>query len=247
MTALSFSAENALDGLVDGVVAMIHKGRRGSFQGDPEGREHLEELVSDHDFSSSAGVAAFLSDLTFAMDHDVRATEEPGIDIAAQLVGSATPEALYDFIFGLDYMRPRFELRWGGKPLHQLSPGERGTLLLIFYLLIDTDNAPLLIDQPEENLDNETVTQLLVPAIRHAKDRRQIIMVTHNPNLAVVCDADQVIHASIDKAGGNAIAYRSGAIEDPEINQAIIDVLEGTKPAFDLRDRKYDVLDRANL
>ena len=111
-------------------------------------------------------------------------------------------------------------------------------------MLIDKDDTPLVIDQPEENLDNETVAKLLVPAVRYAKNRRQIILVTHNPNLAVVCDADQVIHASIDKADGNRVTYVSGAIEDPSITKLIVDVLEGTKPAFDLRDAKYDVLDR---
>jgi energy-coupling factor transporter ATP-binding protein EcfA2 len=245
VTALSFSAENALDGLIDGVLEMIHKGRRGTFQGDPDGRERLEEMIAEHDFSTSDGVLGFLSELTSALTRDIRRDDRPEVEISDQLVSSSSPEALYDFLFGLDYMRPRFELRWGDKPLHQLSPGERGTLLLIFYLLIDTDNTPLVIDQPEENLDNETITQLLVPAIQSAKDRRQIIMITHNPNLAVVCDADQVVHASIDKAAGNAIGYTTGAIEAPNVNKAIIDVLEGTKPAFDLRDAKYDVLDRA--
>lgn len=244
VTALSFSAENALDGLEDSLLGMIHHGRRGSFQGDQEGRDHLQELIAEHDLTTAAGVAKFLVELTKALTHDVRQEECPEVEIGSQLVASANPEALYDLLFGLEYLRPRFELRWGNKPMHQLSPGERGTLLLIFYLLIDTDGAPLLIDQPEENLDNETVTQLLVPAVRHAKERRQIIMVTHNPNLAVVCDADQVVHASIDKATGNCITYAAGAIEDPQINQLIVDVLEGTKPAFDLRDAKYDVLDR---
>ena len=72
-------------------------------------------------------------------------------------------------------------------------------MLLIFYLLVDNDDIPLIIDQPEENLDNQTVYKLLVPSIKEAKNRRQIIIVTHNPNLAVVCDAEQIIHASIDK------------------------------------------------
>ncbi len=116
--------------------------------------------------------------------------------------------------------------------------------MLIFYLLIDRENVPLVIDQPEENLDNETVAELLIPAVSHAKKHRQIILVTHNPNLAVVCDADQVVHASIDKANGNLVTYTSGAIEDPTITKLIVDVLEGTKPAFDLRDAKYEVLDR---
>jgi hypothetical protein len=73
-----------------------------------------------------------------------------------------------------------------------------------------------------------------------------IVLVTHNPNLAVVCDADPVIHTSINKADGNRVTYTSGAIEDPTITVLIADALEGAKPVFDLRDAKYDVLDRAN-
>ena len=72
--------------------------------------------------------------------------------------------------------------------------------------------------------------------------RRQIIIVTHNPNLAVVCDADQVIYSSIDKEDGNRVAYVSGGIENPVISKHVVDVLEGTMPAFDDRDRKYDVV-----
>ena len=67
---------------------------------------------------------------------------------------------------------------------------------------------------------------------------------THNPNLAVVCDADQVIHASIEKTDGNRVTYTSGAIEDPTMTRLIVDVLEGAKTAFDIRDAKYEVLDR---
>jgi hypothetical protein len=69
--------------------------------------------------------------------------------------------------------------------------------------------------------------------------------VTHNPNLAVVCDADQVVHAAIDKLHGNRVTYTTGSIEDPIITELIVNVLEGTKLAFDLRDAKYAVLDRA--
>jgi hypothetical protein len=65
-------------------------------------------------------------------------------------------------------------------------------------------------------------------------------MVTHNPNLAVVCDAEQIIHASIDKSAGYKVEYRSGSIENPEIKKQIIDILEGTMPAFANRSDKYD-------
>ncbi len=120
-----------------------------------------------------------------------------------------------------------------------LSPGQRGALLLIFYLLVDTGRTPIILDQPEENLDNETVVSLLVPVLTEAKKRRQIIMVTHNPNLAVVCDAEQVVWSKFDRKSDSKISYMSGAIENPDLNEGVVDVLEGTKPAFNNRRVKY--------
>jgi ABC-type lipoprotein export system ATPase subunit len=245
VSALSFDAVIAVDGLEDAVLGMIHQGRRGSFQGEHDGRVRLRALIDKHDFSSADGVSAFLEELGEDLSHDRRYEAAPSMEVEDQLMRGATVDGLYDFLFGLRYLTPRFKLLWRGKALDQLSPGERGTLLLIFYLLIDREDIPLVIDQPEENLDNETVAELLVPAVKYAKARRQIILVTHNPNLAVVCDADQIIHARIDKADGNRVVYTSGAIEDPIVTRMIVDVLEGTKPAFDLRDAKYEVLDRA--
>ncbi len=64
-------------------------------------------------------------------------------------------------------------------------------------------------------------------------------MVTHNPNLAVVCDADQIIRMNIEKDNKNKVTYVSGAIENSVINRAVVDILEGTMPAFDNRDAKY--------
>ena len=64
-------------------------------------------------------------------------------------------------------------------------------------------------------------------------------MITHNPNIAVVCDADQIIYARKDMSQSPKISYACGSIENPKINQLLVDVLEGTKPAFDMRDAKY--------
>jgi predicted ATPase len=97
----------------------------------------------------------------------------------------------------------------------------------------------LIIDQPEENLDNQTMYNLLVPCLRAAKKHRQVIIVTHNPNLAVVSDAEQVVHASLDKANKNKMTYTSGALENAAVNRKVLDVLEGTRPAFDNRAGKY--------
>lgn len=125
------------------------------------------------------------------------------------------------------------------KTLEKLSPGERGALLLIFYLLLDLRDIPLVIDQPEDNLDNQSVASILVPFIQAAKKRRQIILVTHNPNLAVVADSDQIVHVKINKEERNLVEVKSGGIENTEINDSIVTILEGTMLSFRKRDEKY--------
>ena len=145
---------------------------------------------------------------------------------------------LLNYVFGLDYLSPRYSLTYEGQEISQLSPGERGLLLLVFYLLVDKDDIPIVIDQPEENLDNQTIFKVLVKCIKRAKQQRQVIMVTHNPNLAVVCDAEQIIYASCDKVA-TRFSYESGAIENPVIRSRVVEILEGTEPAFRNRQDKY--------
>ena len=146
---------------------------------------------------------------------------------------------VYDLLYSLSFLEPRYSLLFQDTQIEQLSPGQRGALLLIFYLLVDKGRNPIILDQPEENLDNETVVSLLVPVLSEAKKKRQIIMVTHNPNLAVVCDAEQVIYSSFERKNASKITYTAGAIENPTINLHVVNVLEGTKPAFDNRRVKY--------
>ena len=86
---------------------------------------------------------------------DIRESEKSEIDVFSQLKEKVSLKDVYDILFGLDYIGPEYHLTWGEKEISQLSPGERGTLLLIFYLCIDRDNIPLVVDQPEENLDNQ--------------------------------------------------------------------------------------------
>lgn len=117
-----------------------------------------------------------------------------------------------------------------------MSPGQKGILLLLFYLLVDPEPRPLLLDQPDENLDNQTIKEQLVPAIKSASRRRQVIVITHNPNVAIVADADQIIVA--DKTDSE-FRYKCGSIENLAINRASVDILEGTWPAFTNRSSKY--------
>ncbi|KGI39512.1 TrlF family AAA-like ATPase [Clostridium tetani] len=145
----------------------------------------------------------------------------------------------YNYIYGMSYVTNKYELISDCKTLDKLSPGERGALLLIFYLLLDMSDIPLIIDQPEDNLDNQSVAKVLVPFIQAAKKRRQIIMVTHNPNLAVVADSDQIIHVKIDKQQNKKVIVKSGAIEDILINECLVTILEGTMESFKKREDKY--------
>ena len=155
-------------------------------------------------------------------------------------ISKVVPDRLefYNFLSELRYISVEYTLRLGNKKIAALSAGERGMLLLVFYLALSKDNMPLIIDQPEDNLDNQSVYNRLVPCIIEAKKNRQVIIVTHNPNIAVACDAEQIIYCEIDKSK-TEITYLSGSIEDLSIRKKVIDVLEGTEPAFDLRKSKY--------
>ena len=221
---------------------IVNRGVVGTFCGVEDGHKKLDDILKRNNFNSEAGIESFLTEILKTLEFDCRSPDNPQpVRVIDQIRKTKDKSVLglYDLIFSLSYMRPRYSLRMGEKELHELSPGERGALLLVFYLLVDRDDVPLVIDQPEENLDNQTVYELLVPCMKAAKDRRQIIIVTHNPNLAVVCDAEQVIFADLDKKNNNRMQYIPGSIESPVINKAIVDILEGTMPAFDNRGSKY--------
>jgi ABC-type lipoprotein export system ATPase subunit len=217
----------------------ISQGNVGSFYNKEKGAAALEELRADFDFNNADDTIAFVEKVISYLQLDMRNPQKPKTGIASQLRKNVDVKGLYDFLWTFGYLEPEYSLKLDGKDLSHLSPGERGTLLLVFYLLVDKSNKPIIVDQPEENLDSQTVYRLLIPVIKDVKKRRQIIMVTHSPNIAVVCDAEQIIHAHIDRSARNAVIYTMGAIESPEINRYLVDVLEGTRPAFDNRDAKY--------
>lgn len=241
---LRIDAALAEQDLVGGLLGLIHQGRRGSLYGEEAGRERVNSLVQQTDFTRARDVFRFLREIEHLLRFVETDTGHEPVDIGKQLVKGVGRLQLYDFLYGLSYIRVRYGLQLGGRDLPELSPGERGILLLMFYLLVAKDDRPLIIDQPEENLDGESVWEVLVPCVIEAKRRRQIILVTHSPNLAVVCDAEQIIHTRIDKSGNNRVVYTMGAIEDPHINDLVVDVLEGTWPAFSNRESKYLLLER---
>ena len=226
------------EALSSALFALI-KQNSGEFKGEDESPAAIKRLSEQFDLSQKADVLSFVDEL----DKKIHLASSGGnagvIGITPTLRKDKLARSVYDLLYSLSYLEPRYSLQFQDTQIEQLSPGQRGALLLIFYLLVDKGRNPIILDQPEENLDNETVVSLLVPVLSEAKKKRQIIMVTHNPNLAVVCDAEQVIYSSFDRKNASKIDYISGSIENPVINCHVVNVLEGTKPAFDNRRIKY--------
>jgi len=212
----------------------IMKNRRGAFHGANNPDKLMSALVSDVDWNDFDSIYRLFDEIISKLkNYD----GEP-ISLKDQVMNT---KDFYDYLFSLGYFSAKYELRLGGKNLNELSPGEKGLLLLVFYLQLDRDNIPLVIDQPEDNLDNESIFSVLANCIRDAKKNRQVILVTHNPNLAVGADAEQVIYVKLEKSENYKFSFEIGAIENPRINHKIIDILEGTQPAFVKRRLKYNM------
>jgi len=159
-----------------------------------------------------------------------------------------------------DYFDLDFKIAYKNDPLDKMSPGKKGLVLLRLLIDLSNEEWPILLDQPEDDLDNRSVYEDLVSFVKKKKKHRQIIIVTHNPNLAVGADAEEVIVANQDgqERGRENKKYKfeyiSGALENTfelsetqekailfrkGIRQHVCEVLEGGKEAFQKRERKY--------
>ena len=122
-----------------------------------------------------------------------------------------------EWLFSTDHIAVHYGIQYEGQGLSTLSPGTRGVVLLTLYLGLDRwDRRPLVIDQPEENLDPRSVYDDLRPFFRDASLRRQIVMVTHNANLVVNTDSDQVIVASATRTAATElplVTYKAGGLK----------------------------------
>ncbi|MGB8478778.1 MAG: AAA family ATPase [Acidobacteriaceae bacterium] len=164
-------------------------------------------------------------------------------DAASFLRQSVSHAMMLEWIFGSDHITLDYGLRYYGTEIEKLSPGTKGIVLLILYLAMDIeDSRPLIVDQPEENLDNESIYSLLSFYFRKAKQRRQVIIITHNPNLVVNTDAEQVIIATASRTKGvfPEFTYEGGALEDiARIRKRVCNILEGGERAFLEREKRY--------
>lgn len=235
---LDFQVRIDESGFQEHFFARINRQARGSFYGVEDSEQRMRDLLSEGGFSTADETIAFAEKVDDLLRRDRRDDAGRPTRLADQVRRSVEPREVLDYIYGLGYLSPRYSLTYAQQEIGQLSPGERGLLLLVFYLLVDKDDIPIVIDQPEENLDNQTIFKILVKCIKAAKERRQVIIVTHNPNLAVVCDAEQIIYAECNKSE-HIFTYEAGGIENPKMLERVIHILEGTKPAFKNRSDKY--------
>jgi len=143
-----------------------------------------------------------------------------------------------------NYLYVNAEFEYKGKTVDKLSVGQRGTFYVCLKLATDPFGSPFVFDQPEDDLDNDFIMGQLVPLFSQIKKYRQVIIVTHNANLVVNTDAEQIIVASNEC---EVISYESGALEDGSVTRnvgtraSICNILEGGSYAFEKRERKYGI------
>lgn len=133
----------------------------------------------------------------------------------------------------------------GGTPawrrLEQLSTGQRATALLL--LLLQGGTGPLVIDQPEDDLDNRFIFDTVVPKVRENKLTRQLIFSSHNANIPVLGDADQIValHATEleGRMSGSIVPNAIGSLDNSAVRSQVEELLEGGKDAFETRRYLY--------
>jgi energy-coupling factor transporter ATP-binding protein EcfA2 len=121
------------------------------------------------------------------------------------------------------------------KSLSTASAGQKTTAILTF--LLSYGKNPLILDQPEDDLDNKLVYDLIVDRLKKAKEKRQLIVVTHNANIPVNGDAEYII--SMNSETKKLSVLHSGTVEQQNVKKEICDVMEGSESAFEMRSRRY--------
>jgi ABC-type multidrug transport system ATPase subunit len=126
--------------------------------------------------------------------------------------------------------------------LENYSIGQKSTALIAF-VLAHQDKKLFIIDQPEDDLDNHTVAKEIIGRIRQLKPSTQFIFATHNPNILVLGDSEQVVICQYHD-DENRIEFRRGSIDSPNIQQTAINIMEGGQEAFDRRKNVYQLWKR---
>lgn len=175
------------------------------------------------------------------------------------LKGGNTPLGLALKLMSTNYFQISYNILYEDT-FNQMSEGKKAFVVLMLLLDFSDKDCPILIDQPEDDLDNRAIYKELVKYLKKKKKERQIIVVTHNPNIVVGADSEQVIVANqngIDtkNKNGTKFQYASGSLENTKetdekieiilerqgIKEHVCEILEGGNEAFKQREMKYDL------
>lgn len=213
----------------------------GVFRGDGAIRAVARRDLAEAWRSGDAAAAASAIG-SFVAEHSDEMRRRPKLSGDTEEALEKWEHEISRWLYRTDHIQLRYDLQYDGLGIERLSPGTRGIVLLLLYLAVDQqERDPLIIDQPEENLDPESIYSELVTLFRTASERRQIIMVTHNANLVVNTDVDQVVVAHCGSLADRRLpdlSYQAGGLESPAIRSAVCDVLEGGAEAFRQRARR---------
>jgi energy-coupling factor transporter ATP-binding protein EcfA2 len=218
--------------------------RQGPFKGRGT-LQHIAEVTLKKPWETGDAQAIAAAMRTFREAHQDALLEHSPVPKTDQPEYRVWSKRFAQWLYGTEHIAVRYSVDYDGIDIRKLSPGTRGIVLLLLYLALDdADERPLIIDQPEESLDPKSIFDELVGLFVAAKAKRQVIIVTHNANLVINTDADQIIIANAGPHPANAlppISYLSGGLETAEIRKAVCNILEGGEQAFQERARRLRV------
>jgi ABC-type cobalamin/Fe3+-siderophores transport system ATPase subunit len=137
----------------------------------------------------------------------------------------------------------KFTIKYRGKELQHHSLGQRASALILF-VLNQQENDLIIVDQPEDDLDNQTIYEDVIKLIRNLKPHTQFLFATHNANFPVLGDAEQIHSCRYED---DKITIHAGSIDSPVLQKEIVDIMEGGEDAFNKRKEIYGIWKPQNL
>lgn len=220
----------------------------------------LEPRLTKRSAEQKALVEKFSKHFDSCTADDISGFIKDVYDEKIELNQGNTPQSLLQEYLSQNWEDLQFDVTYQDDSFQEMSPGKKSFVILKLMLDFSKQQQPVLIDQPEDNLDNRAIYKELVAYLRNKKTTRQIIVVSHNANIVVGADAEEVIvanqHGSDSKnPSGQKFYYVSGALENtcPKdadescillsqgIREHVCEILEGGKTAFMTRERKYNI------
>lgn len=212
-----------------------------------ERQDYVMKIKDDYDTNTEEVVKTFLND---AIEDKI---DFKNWNTSQNVITEFLVKNWYEYSFELTYQMDNFK---------EMSPGKKAFVILKLLLEFDTRECPILIDQPEDSLDNRAIYNELVQYIKDKKVTRQIILVTHNPNVVVSADSENIIVANQHGSknlndNGIRFQYVNGSLENSKmrddkykeekdsilpsqgIREHVCELLEGGQEAFEKREKKY--------